>query len=174
MAEQGPEEQPQPAYDRWARRQALSTRGYVLAVLVPLLVAAGGFGVVSLVSAGDATASGTTVRLPLSGWEPGDGGDDASIQGVLKVDAEHCVYLESGQDGDQPGRVYVAWPAGFRATLDAGRLALLDADGHEIAQDGDRVSTGGGYGPAGTFAGEPCLPDSGEVWIVQSEVQVTP
>ena len=29
-----------------------------------------------------------------------------------------------------------------------------------------------GYGPAGAFVGQPCLPESGEVAIVQSEVTV--
>ncbi len=160
------------SYDRWSRPQALSRRGYLIMTAVPFLIAAVGFGVVSLVSTGDETASGTTVRLPISGWGPGSGGDDALIQGVLRLDAQHCVYLEAGQDGADPGQVWPVWPVGYQATREGERLTLFDADGRAIAHDGDQVSMGGGFGPAGTFAGEPCLPESGEVAIVQSDVTV--
>jgi hypothetical protein len=167
------QEEQEPAYDRWSRPHALSNRGYVLAVLVPVLVAAAAFGVVSLVSEGDEpTISGTSVRLPVSGWAPGAGGDAALIEGVLRVDSDQCVYLESGQDGDQPGKVWPVWPAGYRAVLDHNRMTLLDADGHTVATDGDHVQMGGGYAPAGNYATEPCLPDSGDVAVVQSDVTV--
>jgi hypothetical protein len=171
LADDGPDEEPQ--YDRWSRPQALSRRGYVLAVLVPLLVAAAAFGVVSLVSAGDDTRSGTTVRLPVSGWGVGsEEGDAAALEGVLRVDDDQCVYVEAGQDGDQSGRVVPVWPIGFHAALDHNRLAVYDQDDHEVAQDGDRISVSGGSLPAGTFASEPCVPDSGDVFAVQSDVTV--
>ena len=178
MADAGPDPTPderdQP-YDRWSRTQALSNRGYLIAAVVPFVIAAIGFGIVALVSSGDDAGSGTTVRLPISGWTPtSGGGDDALIQGVLRLDDHYCVYLEAGQDGADPGKVWPVWPAGFKATRDGGRLTLLDADGKVVAHDGDQVSMGGGFGPAGTFAGEPCVPASGEVAIVQSEVAVTP
>ena len=173
MADPTGEERDQP-YDRWSRRQALSNRGYLIMAAVPFVIAAIGFGVVSLVSSGDDAAGGTTVRLPVSGWTPGSGGYDALIQGVLRLDEEHCVYLEAGQDGADPGRVWPVWPAGFKALRDGERLTLLDGAGRVVAHDGDRVSMGGGYGPAGTFVGQPCLPESGEVAIVQSEVTVSP
>ena len=172
MAEQ--EEQEQPSYDRWSRPQALSNRGYVLAIVIPLLLAAAAFGVVSLVSAGDETRGGTTVRLPVSGWTPGAGGDSAQIQGVLRVDPQHCVYLESGQNGDQPGAVWPVWPAGYHATLDHNRLSLYDDHDKVVAVDGDRVQMSGGNAPVGNFATQPCLPDSGEVAVVQSGVTVVP
>lgn len=160
-------------YDRWSRPQALSRRGYLIMAAVPFVIAAVGFGIVSLVSSGDETASGTTVRLPVSGWTPGGGGEEALIQGVLRLDDEHCVYLESGQDGADPGQVWPVWPAGYKAVREGERLTLLDGSGKVVAHDGDQVSMGGGYGPAGTFAGQPCLPESGEVAIVQSEVTVS-
>jgi hypothetical protein len=151
----------------------LSNRGYLIVAAVPFVVAAVAFGVVSLVSSGDDAASGTTVRLPVSGWKSGTGGDGALIQGVLRLDDEHCVYLEAGQDGADPGQVWPVWPAGFKAVRDGERLTVLDGAGQVVAHDGDRVSMGGAYGPAGTFAGQPCVPESGEVAIVQSEVTVT-
>jgi hypothetical protein len=160
------------SFDRWSRPPALSGRGYLIVAILPFLIAAVGFGIVSLVSAGDEAGSGTTVRLPVSAWAPGSGGGDALIQGILRLDDDHCVYLEAGQDGADPGQVWPVWPVGFKATREGERLTLFDADGKVVAHDGDRVSMGGGYGPAGTFAGEPCLPESGQVAIVQSEVTV--
>ena len=157
---------PQPEYDRWSRPDALGKRGYVLAILVPVLVAAAGFGIVSLVSAGDEGGSGTTVLLPVSGWA-GDAGDGAALEGVLTLDEDKCVHLDTGQ-----GDVVPVWPAGYHATLDHNRLQLFDAADDEVAQDGDRVRVGGGAVPAGTFSSEPCVPDSGEVFAVQSDVTV--
>jgi hypothetical protein len=164
LADQEP--QTEPAYDRWSRPDALSKRGYVLVALVPVVIAALGFGIVSLVSAGDETGSGTTVRLPVSGWA-GEAGDGAGLEGVLEVDAQKCVFVETGQ-----GQVVPVWPVGFHATLDHNRLRLFDADDTEIAQDGDRIRVGGGSIPAGTFSAEPCVPDSGDVFAVQSDVTV--
>jgi hypothetical protein len=161
-----PTQEQEPAYDRWSRPDALSRRGYVLAVLVPVLVAAVGFGIVSLVSAGDEAGSGTTVRLPVSGWA-GGGGDGALLEGVLEVDDDQCVYVQT-----EGGREYAVWPAGYRATLDHNRLRLFDSHDDEVAQDGDRISVGGGSLPVGTFSTEPCLPDSGDAFAVQSDVTV--
>ena len=165
MAEPDPQEE--PTYDRWLRPQALSNRGYLLAVLVPVLVAAAAFGIVSLVSAGDETASGVTVRLPVSGWAPGSGGGTALLEGVLEVDSDQCVYVETGGD-----RAWPVWPAGYRATLDDDRLSLEDADGKVVAVDGNHVRVSGGAMPAGDYASEPCLPDSGDVFVVQSDLTV--
>lgn len=168
MTEQGPEQGPeqQPEYDRWSRPDALSKRGYILAILVPVLVAAAGFGIVSLVSAGHEAGSGTTVRLPVSGWA-GASGDGAALEGVLALDADRCVYLDTGR-----GEVVPVWPAGYHATLDHNRLRLLDGDDDEVAQDGDRIQVSGGSIPAGTFSSEPCVPDTGDVFAVQSDVTV--
>ncbi|MDI6911785.1 hypothetical protein [Nocardioides sp.] len=173
MADPTPDERDQP-YDRWSRPQALSNRGYAIAAVVPFVIAAIGFGIVALVSSGDGAGSGVTVRLPTSGWAPASGGGDALIQGVLRLDDQRCVYLEAGQDGADPGKVWAVWPAGYQATREGDRLTLLDSDGNVVAHDGDQISTSGGFGPAGTFAGEPCVPASGEVAIVQSEVTATP
>lgn len=159
-------------YDRWSRPQALSRRGYAIIAAVPFVLAAAGFGVVSAVSSGDDVASGTTVRLPVSGWTPGGDSADALIQGIVRLDEDHCVYLEAGQDGADAGEIWPVWPAGFKAVREGERLTVLDASGDAVAHDGDQVSMGGGYGPAGTFAGQPCLPEGGEVAIVQSEVTV--
>ncbi len=170
MADQ--QERPAPAYDRWSRPDALSKRGYVLAVLIPLLIAACGFGVVSLVASDDHGLSGTTVRLPESAWAPGAGGDAAAISGVVRLDTDHCVYLEAGQDGAAPGKSWVVWPAGYKAAREGSHLTIYDAGGAVVAHDGDQVRRGGGAAPAGSFSGEPCLPTTGEVFVIQSSVEV--
>jgi hypothetical protein len=168
-----PTDPDQPVYDRWSRPQALSNRGYLLAVLVPVLIAAAAFGVVALVSAGDETGSGVTVRLPVSGWAPGSGGDSALIEGVLGVDADHCVFLTpTVRGGNEPNRVWPVWPEGYHARLNGNRLSLYDQDDEVVAVDGDHVRMGGSAAPAGNFAAEPCLPHSGTVAVVQSAVEV--
>jgi hypothetical protein len=168
-----PTDPEQPVYDRWSRPQALSNRGYLLAVLVPVLIAAAAFGVVSLVSAGDESGSGVTVRLPVSGWAPGSGGDTAPIEGVLAVDANKCVYLTpSVRGGNEPDKIWPVWPEGYHATLDGNRLSLYDHGDEVVAVDGDHLRMGGSAAPAGNFATQPCLPDSGTVAVVQSAVEV--
>lgn len=162
-----PDQQPdQPEFDRWSRPDALSRRGYLVVAIVPFFLAAAGFGIVSLVSSGNEGASGTSVRLPVSGWS-GGGGDGALLEGVLAVDDEKCVYVET--DG---GDVVPVWPAGFHASLDHNRLRLFDGDDDEIAQDGDTIRVGGGSISAGTFYSEPCVPETGSVFAVQSDVAV--
>ena len=173
MAErETPETEPTPAYDRWSRPEALSRRGYLLAVLVPVLIAACAFGAVALFASDDDGLAGTTVRLPEAGYAPIGNGGDAPIQGVLRLDDEQCVYLEAGQDGADAGRVVAVWPAGYKASREGSRLTVFDADGDVVAHDGDLVRAGGGFAPAGTFAGEPCLPGSGDVAVIQSAVEV--
>jgi hypothetical protein len=167
-----PKQDQGPAYDRWSRPDALSRRGYVLAVLIPLLVAACAFGVVSLVASDDDGLSGTTVRLPESGYAPSKAGAGAQIQGVLRLDNDHCVYLESGQDGADPGRLVAVWPAGYKASREGARLTIYDAQGGVVAHDGDEIRTSGGFAAVGTFSGEPCLPASGDVAVIQSSVEV--
>lgn len=152
-------------YDRWSRPAALSRRGYLLVALVPVLVAAVGFGVLTLFASDEPELRGITVQLPTSEWESGDDGATALIEGALRLDDEHCVYLELDQD-----QTYAVWPAGWRAAREGEALTLYDADGNEVARDGDAISTGGAYVPVETYAGEPCLPEDGEVAVVQGEV----
>src|SRR5687767_2477424 len=98
-------------YSRWDQQPALGRRGMVLAVVIPVLIAASAFGVVALVSR-DSGSTATTVRVPTSGWIPGQGGNDALITGVLAIDDDRCVYLEG-----EEGRLWPVWPAGYRAKL---------------------------------------------------------
>ncbi|MCB0894152.1 MAG: hypothetical protein H6529_08350 [Nocardioides sp.] len=164
----------QPVYDRWSRPQALSNRGYLLVAVIPFLIAAAGFGVVALVSSGGDSLSGTSVHLPVSGYAPsGQDGETTPIEGTLRVDADHCVYLTPSQrGGNEPDQVWPVWPAGYHGIRDGNRVTIYDADDHAVAVDGDVVQMSGGYVPVSTFATEPCLPEEGQVAVVQSDVTV--
>lgn len=152
-------------YDRWDQRPALGTRGLVLAVVIPLLIAAAGFGIVSAISSGS-DSQGDAVRVPTSDWIPGQPGGSATITGTLALDDHDCVYLDSPS-----GQVWPVWPAGYRARLDsAGRVSLYDGRDHLIARDGEGIQAQGATVPASTYAGRPCVPTSGDVAVVRSEV----
>jgi hypothetical protein len=156
-------------YSRWDQQPALGRRGMVLAVVIPVLIAASAFGVVALVSR-DSGSTATTIRVPTSEWIPGQDGGDALITGVLAVDDQRCVYLQGAE-----GRLWPVWPAGYRGKLDeAGHVTLYDGGDNVVGRDGDRLQASGSFGPPAAYAGEPCLPDDdGEVAAVQSEVTRT-
>lgn len=153
-------------YSRWDQQPALGRRGMVLAVVIPVLIAASAFGVVALVSR-DSGSTATTIRVPTSGWIPGQDGATASIAGVLSIDDRRCVYLQADE-----GRLWPVWPAGFRAKLDgAGHVTLYDGGDNVVGRGGDELRAGGAYVSPAAYAGEPCVPDDGEVAVVQSEVE---
>lgn len=111
----------------------------------------------------------TPVDLPTTGWKHGDDGEQALISGTLALDENDCVVLDHPDAGT---RTYAAWPSGYTATIDAEGLHLINANGIEVARQGDEVEMGGGYGLA--HDPHPCLPTSqGNVAYVQSEVTVT-
>jgi len=66
--------------------------------------------------------------------------------------------------------VVPVWPVGYHAKIDKDRLSVYDADNSEVAKDTERIRVSGNYLPAGTFASEPCVPDSGDVFAIQSDV----
>ena len=108
---------------------------------------------VSLVASDDTGLSGTTVRLPVSGFAPTHASDGAQIQGVLRLDEDHCVYLEAGQDGADPGRIVRRVAGRLPGHREGTRLTIYDADRAEVAHDGDQVRTGGGYAAGGHVRG---------------------
>ena len=149
-------------------RRALSTRGYVVAALGPLLVAALAFTLVVLNHDDVVELPGKSVPLLTSNWKPGDGGSDAMISGRLQLGEDGCVYLVNGADRTAP-----VWPAEFGARVtDDGTLTLYDPRGDVLAHGGDELRMGGGFVAAADYRGHTCAPDSGEVALVQSEVTV--
>lgn len=112
---------------------------------------------------------GSVIDLPTSSWREGDSGMDALIHGTLSTDRRGCVVLRHGGGGTTA----VIWPADHSAVVDVdGRLHLLDATGTAVARDGDEVSMGGGYVPAGDNR-HPCVRGKKEVAWVQDTVTVT-
>ena len=159
------ETHPEHGYTRWDQTPALGRRGMILAVVIPVLIAAAAFGVVTLVSEGSETAA-TAIKVPTGEWIPGQPGGSTTIQGTLAVDARRCVYLQSPD-----GEVWPVWPAGYRARLDgSGHVSLYDGKDHLVARDGEGVRASGMFTSPDAFAGETCLPADGEVAVVQSEV----
>lgn len=166
MSDPNAEPGPESSFHRWDQQPALGRRGLVLAVLVPVLIAAGAFGVVSLVSR-DSGSTATSIRVPMSEWIPGQGGGQALIQGTLSIDEQRCVYLQATE-----GRIWPVWPAGYRGRVDeAGHVTLYDGGDNVVARDGEQVQASGTYREPTAYTGQPCLPpDDGEVAVVESEV----
>ena len=155
----------EPGYARWDQTPALGRRGMVLAVVIPVLIAAVAFGVVAYVSRGSETAA-TAIKVPTGDWIPGQPTGSTSIQGTLSVNAQRCVFLKNPS-----GEIWPVWPAGFRARLDSeGKVSLYDGKDHLVARDGEGVQAKGMFTSPANFAGETCLPSDDEVAVVQSEV----
>ena len=155
----------EPGYARWDQTPALGRRGMVLAVVIPVLIAAAAFGVVAYVSRGSETAA-TAIKVPTGDWIPGQPTGSTSIQGTLSVNAQRCVFLKNPS-----GEIWPVWPAGFRARLDSkGKVSLYDGKDHLVARDGEGVQAKGMFTSPANFAGETCLPADDEVAVVQSEV----
>jgi len=150
-------------------RRALSTRGYVAAVVIPVLIAAGLFGLV-VWNYDDADVQGTTAPLLASSWQPGQPAGSEPVIGVLAADDDDCAVLVTDD-----GEVTVAWPAGFSARLSpGGTLTVYDPDGKPAARADQEVrATGSLVDVAGSpFAGKPCAPADGQVLAIESAVQV--
>jgi hypothetical protein len=87
--------------------------------------------------------------------------------------------LELGDDGclrlgtDEGAQVDLVWPADYQATVQrvGGRdqLKVYDPGRDIVARSGQTLELGGGYTDVGEYAGRPCAPGSGEVFVVQSE-----
>jgi hypothetical protein len=121
---------------------------------------------------GSPIESGGTVRitvapvlLPTNGWRPGDGADQALGGGRIALDRDGCVYLADGEL-----KTYALWPAGYETRLDDGVITIVDANGDEVAREGQEIRAGGGYGGSGRFADQPCLPETGEVFSIQDQI----
>jgi hypothetical protein len=152
-------------YAHWDQQPALGRRGMILAVVIPVLIAAAAFGVVSIVSHGSETAA-TAIKVPTGEWIPGQPGGSTTIQGDLAVDGRRCVYLQN-----PAGEIWPVWPAGFRARLDAnGKVSLYDGKDHLVARDGEGIQATGTLTSPAAYAGETCLPSNDDVAVVQSEV----
>ena len=146
-------------------RRTLSPFGYAVCVAVPILIAALGFTFLHFHYDKEDLVDGTRVPILTSGWQPGDAAQLAAFGGELTLGDDGCLRL---------GGEVVVWPKDYEATVQRvgpdDQLKLYDPDRDIVARSGDTIQVGGGFGEVGEYAGEPCAPESGELFFVQSEV----
>jgi hypothetical protein len=154
-------------------RRTLTPFGYAVCVVVPILIAVIGFTYLHFHYDEEQLVHGTRLHLLTSDWRPGDDSMGALLTGKVTLGDDHCVHV-TGSDGIE---VDVVWPADFEATVQrvgaSDQLEVYDPDRSIAARGGDTVQVGGGMSSAEPYAGLPCAPTSGEVFLVQSEVVVT-
>jgi hypothetical protein len=85
------------------------------------------------------------ITLNTSSWTPtGEGQSwmEAGVGGIVRIDADGCVYLE----GKTPDVVQdVVWPAGYTAARQPdGTVNISDPNGVVVAATGHRLRAGGG------------------------------
>jgi hypothetical protein len=149
---------------------ALSTKGYVAAAVIPVLIAAGLFGLV-VWNYDDADIQGETAPILLSNWQDGASVGDTTIAGVLEADPDGCPVLATS-DGDTP----VAWPGGWSATVSpGGTLTVYDGGREPVVREDQEVRATGALVPVGEgspYAGKRCAPADGTIAEIRSSVEV--
>lgn len=105
------------------------------------------------------------VLLPTSDW---DGGEAMTALGGgrLALDDAGCVVLANGAEA-----TYALWPKGYGTRLDDGVVVIVDAEGREVAREGETIQVGGGYSEPGRYAAEPCVPAGGEVFFINQHLE---
>jgi hypothetical protein len=153
-------------------RRTLTPFGYAMCIAVPLLIAALGFTFLHFHYNKEQLVSGTKLTILTSGWRPGDASDGALVTGQLVLDDNHCLQLQ-GKDG---GVVDLVWPADYEATVQrvghTDQLKVYDPDRDIVARSAQTIELAGGSADVGQYAGRPCAPSSGQVFLVQSEPKV--
>ena len=148
-------------------RRTLTPFGYAVCVVLPILIAAIGFTFLHFMYDKEDLVDGTIVPILTSDWEPDDPAQLAAFGGELTLDEDGCVRV---------GGEVVVWPKDYEATVqrvgDSDQLKLYDPDRDIVARSGDVVGLGGGMGDVGDYADRACAPSSGELFFVQSDVEV--
>jgi len=146
--------------------------GYAVCVAVPLLIAALGFTYLHFHYDKEQLVSGTKLHILTSDWKPGDPGDDALATGQLVLGDDGCMRLSSS-DGTTTDLV---WPKDYEATVQrvgpTDQLKVYDPGRDIVARSAQTIQLAGGNADAGAYAGQPCAPSSGQVFLVQSEPKV--
>lgn len=117
---------------------------------------------------------GVQLDLPTSDWEPGDEVMFALISGVVRVDAQDCVFLRAEvSKGVPPIRLWPVWPKGFAAYRHEGGVALFGPEGEVIAHEGDIIESAGGHVPIDeSVTPSECLPTTGDIAAIQGPIRV--
>lgn len=159
-----PEREPQPPD---LERRVLTPLGYAVAVAVPLVIAAVGIFVLFLNYDDEDLVDGQRVPILTSDWRPGQGGDGAQLSGEVTLTGDGCVTV---------GDTFVVWPQDYEVTVqkvgDGEQVKVYDPDRRIVARGGDDIEASGGSAPLGSYAGRPCAPASGDVFLIQSDVTV--
>jgi hypothetical protein len=152
-------------------RRTLTPLGYAICVAVPILIAALGFTYLHFHYDKEQLVSGQRLPILTSLWKPGDDSMDAAFTGKLVLESG-CLRLEAS-DGTL---ATVVWPADYEASVPrvgpSDQVKVYDTDRNIVARSDDTIRFGGGSVPVGEYAGRPCAPDSGDVLLVQSDVEV--
>ena len=152
-------------------RRTLTPFGYAVTIAVPILIAAVAFTYLHFHYDKEQLVAGTRLPVLTSDWRPGDPGDDALVTGHLVL-SNGCLQLET-TDGTP---VDLVWPADYEATVQrvgpTDQLKVYDPDRDIVARSQQTIELGGGFSDVGGYAGQPCAPSSGQVFLVQSEVKV--
>jgi hypothetical protein len=145
-------------------RRTLTPFGYVVCIVVPFVIAALGFTFLHFHYNKEQLVTGTRLPILTSDWKPGDPAQRAAVTGQLTLD-NGCLRL-AASDG---GTVDLVWPADYEATAQqANQLLVYDPARDIVARSGDSIQLGGGFADAAPYAGKPCAPTSGQVFLVQS------
>jgi len=149
-------------------RRTLTPFGYVVCIAVPILIAAVGFTFLHFHYDKEQLVSGTKLPILTSDWKPGDPSQRAAVTGQLELGEDGCMRL-GVSDGST---VDLVWPADYEASVldnrGAKQLMVYDPDRDIVARSSDTIQLGGGFANVGQYAGEPCAPSSGQVFMVQS------
>jgi hypothetical protein len=153
-------------------RRTLTPFGYAVCIAVPILIAAIGFTYLHFHYDKEDLVSGTKVPILTSDWEPGDDAMTAQARGELTLGDDGCMRL-GASDGTE---VVLVWPADYEATVQrvgkSDQLKVYDTDRNIVARSSQTLEMDGGFTDVGEYAGRPCAPASGQVFLVQSDVKV--
>jgi hypothetical protein len=152
-------------------RQTLTPFGYAMCIVVPLLIAAVGLVFLHFHYDKEDLVSGNKLQILTSDWKAGDPSDDALVTGQLVLGDDRCVRLKAA-DGTE---VDLVWPADYEATEQvvgrSDQLKVYDTERNIVARSSDHLEISGASVPVGDYAGLPCAPVSGDVFLVESEVR---
>ena len=153
-------------------RRTLTPFGYAVCIAVPILIAALGFTYLHFHYDKEQLVSGTRLQILTSDWQPGDDAMTAAVTGQLMRDDSGCLQLQTKASG----MVNLVWPADFEATVQrvgpADQIKVYDPDRDIVARSSDTIQLGGGSVDVGAYAGQPCAPSSGQLFLVQSTPKV--
>jgi hypothetical protein len=113
-----------------------------------------------------------SIALPTTATAPLDieNGATKFDGGMLVVTADGCIGLRSPISGEV---IVPIWPEGYSAVVENDRLTLYGPDGDAYADDREYFNAVGYNDEVPSGSDSPCLPRSGKVYFVQSQMHVT-